>query len=214
MKQFELVIFDFDGTLANTGPLICACFAAAVEGTAAQRSAEDFGHWLGHPLDRVHGMLSQEVAAFDMAVEEFVARYKRRYWALSADKTALFPGVRAVLETLDAPMAIASTKPTGVLNIQTEQLGIKHHFGHIQGTDGFAHKPSPEIIHRVWRALPTDPQRTLFVGDSEMDMKAGRAAGVTAVGVTHGAHDRPRLEAAGAHRVVDHFGELFELDLD
>jgi phosphoglycolate phosphatase len=208
VKRPNLVIFDFDGTLANTGPLICACFAAAVEGTAAQRTTEEFRPLLGHPLERVHAILSREVPAFDLSVEDFVLGYQRQYRALGEDMTSLFPGVSDVLNTLDMPLAIASTKPTPVLLRQSIQLGIHGHFSHIQGTDGFAHKPDPEVIHRVWSRVPASADRTLFVGDSTMDMEAGRAAGVRVVGVTTGAHDRSRLLEAGAQQVVDHLGEL------
>jgi phosphoglycolate phosphatase len=128
--------------------------------------------------------------------------------------TRTFPGVLETLEALDAldvPMAIASTKPTSVLLEQTQELGIRGLFGHIQGTDGFAHKPDPEILYRVWAVVPMPPARTVFVGDSAMDIEAGLAAGVTAIGVTTGAQDRRALIEAGAHAVIDSLGELLGL---
>jgi len=213
VKRCTLVIFDFDGTLANTGPLICACFEGAVKGTQAERTAASFRRLLGHPLDRVHAILKAEVPDFELTVDAFVDAYKRDYFRLSTGMTSLFPGVREALETISVPMAIASTKPTDVLLEQTGQLGIQHLFQHIQGTDGFPHKPNPEIIYRVWNTLPEAPEKTLFVGDSGMDMAAGRAAGVWVVGVTTGAYDRAGLLAAEAHQVMDSLAELPSLRL-
>ncbi len=211
MQRFDLVIFDFDGTLADTGPVICDSFAAAVQGTAAARDAAAFRSWLGQPLELVHALLQAEEAAFDLSVAVFVARYKKAYQSADGDRTRLFPAVRELLGGLRAPLAIASTRPTSALIHQARHLGIDHHFSHIQGTDGFAHKPDPEILHRVWRVLCARPERTLFIGDSTMDIQAGRAAGVTTVGVTHGAHPREALQAAGAHHVIDTFEALASL---
>ena len=213
MSRYDLIIFDFDGTLADTGPAICACFAEAVAGTAAERSAETFRPWLGHPLVRVHEMLRTEVPTFGQGLRKFTRRYKRAYARLAPTAINVFPGVRDYLPTQRLPMAIASTKPSDTLRAQALLLGIAGHFDHIQGTDGFPHKPDPAILYRVWDVLPAAPERTVFVGDSTMDIEAGKAAGVTTIGVTHGAHDRQRLSHAGADHIIDHLSQLHDLGL-
>ena len=209
MQRFELVIFEFDGTLVDTGPVICQAFAAAVAATRAARPAGAVRPLLGQPLERVYQLLQGELGEpLDVSLEEFIERYRREHDAHADAGYRLFDDVDAVLSEVRGRMAIASTKPTRVLDRHARQLGIDRYFQHIQGTDGFPHKPDPAILHRVWQRVPSPPRETVFVGDSTMDMRAGRAAGVTCIGVTHGAHDRRRLLAAGAHHVVDSIREL------
>lgn len=208
VSRYELVIFDFDGTLADTGPVICASFSAAVAGTPAARSPEAFQSWLGQPLELVHDVLTHSVEGYAEPLGAFIAAYRAHYNRIAYQQTRLFPGVHDLLSTWSSPVAIASSKPTAVLHRQVAGLRIGPFFAHIQGTDGFPYKPNPTILHRIWERVPATPRGTVFVGDSVTDILAGRAAGVVTVGVTHGAHGRDELEGAGADHVVDDVNAL------
>jgi phosphoglycolate phosphatase len=211
MSRYELVIFDFDGTIADTGGVICESFAAAVLGTPAQREAEAFRSVLGQPLEYVHDLLRQAVPEYDDSRAVFVARYRERYNRISYEMTRLFPGVKQLISGWKSPLAIASSKPTQVLQRQIDGLRIGEHFAHIQGTDGFPYKPNPAILHRVWERVPASARGTVFVGDAVTDIQAGRAAGVVTIGITHGAHGKRDLLAAGAEHVVDDLDGLERL---
>ena len=201
--RYELVIFDFDGTLADTGPVICGAFSHAVQGTAAERPPAGFQIMLGQPLEHVHAWLVETVPGYLLSESEFIARYRVGYYALADDLTTLFAGVDALTLELPTPMAIASSKPSDVLLENVASLGITDRFAHIQGTDGFPYKPNPTIVHRVWERVPATPRGTVFVGDAVTDIQAGRAAGVATIGVTWGAHSADALRGAGAEWVVD-----------
>jgi phosphoglycolate phosphatase len=201
-------VFDFDGTLVDTAPVICHAFSEAVRGTAAERPPEGFLFQLGQPLTHVFAHLQGTVAGFDQQVAEFLERYRDAHDAVAATGYVLFDGVREALEGFGFNLAIASTKPTTILERHAALLGIDVFFDVIQGTDDFPFKPDPEILHRVWTVVPGRPERTAFVGDSVSDIQAGRAAGVTPLGVTFGAHSRAALEQAGAVGVFDTFSEL------
>lgn len=211
MSRYELVIFDFDGTLADTAPVITESFSEAVQGTQAQRPPAAFQPVLGQPLEFVHDLLVESVPDYRQTREEFVARYRAKYREVADQKTQLFAGVRALLDEWASPLAIASSKPTHILQRQVNALDIDGHFSHVQGTDGFPYKPDPTILHRVWERVPAAPRGTVFVGDSVTDVMAGRAAGVVTIGVTYGAHARSDLVRAGAEFVVDDVGELRSL---
>ncbi len=211
MSRYELVIFDFDGTIADTGPVICDAFAAAVAGTPAQRPAAAFQRVLGQPLEYVHDVLVAEEPAYAASRAEFITRYRARYETIAHAMTQLFPGVMDLIEGWASPLAIASSKPTRILTRQVDGLGIGPCFAHVQGTDGFPYKPNPTILHRVWERVPASPRGTVFVGDSVTDILAGRAAGVVTIGITHGAHGAAELRAAGAEFVVDDVEELARL---
>jgi phosphoglycolate phosphatase len=139
---------------------------------------------------------------------EFVERYRVGYEGLAEAHTRLFDGVEELVSRLATPLAIASSKPSGLLREHVQSLGITHRFAHIQGTDGFPYKPDPTIIHRVWERVPASPRGTVFVGDAMSDILAGCAAGVVPVGVTYGAHSAAELRGAGAEFVVDDIESL------
>ena len=207
----ELVVFDFDGTLADTAASICGALAEAVSGGPVQRSAAAFHPWLGQPLERIHEQLQQQSPSWSMGYDEFLELYRVAERRLSETTVTLFDGVREVLERLDVPLAIASTKPTERLDQQVKALEIVGLFAHVQGTDGFAHKPAPEILHRIWRVVPAAPARTLFVGDAVTDIGAAQAAGAVGIGVWWGAHRPAQLMDAGAERVLERIEELLDV---
>jgi HAD superfamily hydrolase (TIGR01509 family) len=72
-----------------------------------------------------------------------------------------------------------------------EKFGLLPYFDHVQGTDGFPAKPSPEVIQRSLRALGVDPREALMIGDAPADIAAARAAGVTVCAVSYG-YGNPR----------------------
>lgn len=202
------MVFDFDGTLVDTAPVICHAFAEAVSDTPAARSEGAFRELLGQPLSHVHAHLCRTIPDYRQRFDEFVDRYRIAHDAIADEGYALFVGVRGMLEDLDVPLAIASTKPSAIVRHHARALGIEGLFAHIQGTDGFAFKPSPEILDHVWRHAPASPSRTVFVGDSVSDIQAGCAAMACPVGVSYGAHSASSLLAAGAVAVLASAPEL------
>lgn len=198
----EVLIFDWDGTLADTSAAILGGFAHAVRDTAAARAPGAFQALLGQPLCRVHAHLEAEVPRYAQTFEDFAELYRVGHDRLEAS-TGLFPGVAALLEQCTVPVAIASSKPTWVLDRQTRALGLTPTFAVVQGTDDLPHKPDPAILHRVLGRLGATAERAAFVGDASTDVRAGRAAGVFTVGVTWGAHDAAALGAAEPHAIVD-----------
>jgi len=128
------------------------------------------------------------------------------------DHDPLYPGARAALDALsareDVLLGVATGKALrGVRHLQ-EVHGLQDRFVTIQTADNAPSKPHPGMILQAMAETGAEPVRTVMIGDTSFDMEMARAAGVAALGVTWGYHDRDRLAAGGAQRLIDHFGEL------
>jgi phosphoglycolate phosphatase len=125
------------------------------------------------------------------AMERLIAEYREIYWAREHNATKLFPGVAEAVRALGGMKATATTKGTPTTRVVLEKFGLLPYFDHVQGTDGFPAKPSPEVIQRSLRALGVDPREALMIGDAPADIAAARAAGVTVCAVSYG-YGNPR----------------------
>ena len=90
----------------------------------------------------------------------------------------LYPGVIEALGKLGGKKSTATTKGTPTTRVVLEMFGLAPFFDHVQGTDGFPAKPSPDVIFAALTALGARPDDCLFVGDSAADMEAAKRAGV------------------------------------
>jgi phosphoglycolate phosphatase len=128
------------------------------------------------------------------ASDELIARgleyFLRYYTEHMLDKTALYPGVQQALDELQAahvPMAVLTNKPTANSHAIVQGLALAPYFFRVYGGDSFAvKKPDPVGINSLMLETKSTPATTLMVGDSQVDIKTARNAGVQACGVTFG----------------------------
>ena len=104
------------------------------------------------------------------------------------DSTPLYPGVLEMLLSLqNRQMAIVTNKPTNMTHKILQGLNIDDFFGAVRGGDDVARKkPDPTMIHEVMDELKMDPQEAIMIGDSPVDVRAARKAGIRVCGVTYG----------------------------
>jgi HAD superfamily hydrolase (TIGR01509 family) len=194
----EAVIFDLDGTLADTFALIVSSWNAAVARPLGRvYSPEEVIARFGLPE---HGMLRREMEGrsdIEAAEEAFHKHYEAEHGSVSA-----FPGVDAMLRSIrDAglPMGVMTGKGRRTLDITLRKLGWGALFGStVTGDDVTNQKPAPDGILAVARALDVAPARAMYVGDSPVDIQAGNAAGMVSVAAAWHAHELHRLRAATA----------------
>lgn len=138
------------------------------------------------------------------------AKVARRLAGLDHDP--LYPGARAVLDALhardDVLLGIATGKALRGVRHMQEMHGLEHMFATIQTADSAPSKPHPGMILQAMAETGAQADRTVMIGDTTFDIDMARAAGVASVGVTWGYHARGMLEASGAGRIIDSFGEL------
>ena len=198
--SLQSVLFDFDGTLADSGQ--CAVIAtqqAFREHQLPAPPAAAIVQHMGIPIERCFRSLGA-ADLDDIAFAALLATFRQHYAAAAASHIHLYPGISDLLAALKAQgrsCGIISSKKAAVLRDNCAQLGIVAQFDVFVGSDDVRHyKPHPEGIERALAVLACPAGRAIYVGDAVSDIAAGRAAGVQTCAVTWGAHDAAALAAA------------------
>lgn len=205
--RWRTVLFDLDGTLADTIPLIVASYQHAFR-TVLGEEVEDgrARAWIGRPL---LGALLEESPEHGHALD---VAYREWNLANTAALIRRYEGVPELLEALTAAgatIAVATSKRRETARLALEGVGIDGLVEVAAGLDDTTrHKPDPEPLLHAAAALGADPSACVYVGDATVDVLAARAAGMAAVAVTWGAGERDALAAAGPDVVVDTVGDL------
>jgi phosphoglycolate phosphatase len=187
----DLIIFDLDGTLVDSRiDLVNAANATRRHLGYEPLSADLVASYVGHGAP----VLIRRVLGGEQAMEQEVERglefFLEYYGRHLLDQTSLYPGVRDTLEHLSGagvPLAILTNKPEGLSRAIVTGLGVSPFFFRIYGGDSLPHKkPDPIGIDKLIAETAAARRRTLMVGDSHIDIKTARNAGVVACGVTFG----------------------------
>lgn len=211
-KDIKLIIFDFDGTLADTHELIVKTNQEAMKAmNYPVRDEEAIRKTIGLPLEAGIRTLFPELK--DEVIPEWCAMYRKVFDVLKTQIVPiLFPEVKETLEWLHGKgyvLTVASSRHSSSLNSFLRDMGIAECFQYVLGADNVAKaKPDPEPVLQTLRDLGYKPDEALVVGDMPVDIFMGARAGAGTVGVTYGNSNRPELTKAGAHYVLDHFSEL------
>lgn len=204
---YELIIFDWDGTLMDSAAKIVRCFQCAARdaGVAAPGDSE---------VRNIIGLsLKEALEVLLPGVEETVhARvvecYRHHFLHLDTTETPLFPGVAEGLDKLSAAgfrFAIATGKARRGLDRVLRETGISHYFCATRCADEARSKPHPQMLHDLLDFTGVHRARALMVGDTTYDLEMARAAAVGSVAVTYGAHERERLLPHGPLGCFDSF---------
>ena len=203
-RRYDLIAFDWDGTLFDSTALIARCI---------QWSCADLGLDVPSETDAAYVIglgLSDALrhAAPGLPPErypELGARYRHHYLA-HQDDLVLFPGTLEMLQDLRARnhwLAVATGKSRRGLDHVLQQSGLGPMFDATRTADETASKPSPLMLHELMRSFGVDAARTLMIGDTTHDLQMAVNAGVDCVGVSFGAHDHQAFEPF-APRFVAH----------
>ncbi len=209
LARFELVVFDWDGTLFDSTATIARAIqcAAADLGLAVpplERAAHVIGLGLHDALARAVPDLKPEQAT------EFSIRYRHHYLAVEHE-LALFDGVPEILAALKAegmPLAIATGKSRAGLARSLQATALHSYFVASRCADQTDPKPHPAMLLELAAELGVDPGRTLMIGDTTHDLQMATAARAAAVGVTYGAHPREQLARCAPLALVGSVAEL------
>ena len=195
-RQFDLIVFDWDGTLMDSTSTIVKCI---------QDSARDLG--LPIPDKRAASYViglglqdAMEAAIPDLDPKYYpkmVERYRHHYLATGNDLT-LFDGVREMLNELSQEgyfLAVATGKSRVGLNRAMNAAKLLSMFDATRCADETFSKPNPAMLQELTRELGQDIKRTLMVGDTTHDLQMALNAGARSVAVHYGAHTRAELAA-------------------
>jgi phosphoglycolate phosphatase len=206
------VIFDLDGTLVDSLPGIAASLnrTLSAHGLPGHSDAA-IRSFVGNGLQ----MLIQRAAprgADPAFLKSLVSLFKKDYDLSWADGTIPYPGVSHALMELQRegfPLAVLSNKTHEFTRTITREMFPAIHFAHVLGQkDGIPHKPDPAGAIRIADAVDRAPENCVVIGDSTMDLETAANAGMRAIAVAWGYHDRDRLLAAGATRIAENPADL------
>jgi phosphoglycolate phosphatase len=202
--KFPLVIFDWDGTLADS---------TAVIKRALQRSAEDCGYPV--PTDAqaafIIGMALKPAMQHaiptlrDDDLPKIVDRYRHHFLA-GENEIVLFDGVKDLLADLRARghlLAVATGKSRRGLDRAFDTLGLREYFTTSRCADEGFSKPHPGMLHAIYDFTGMDAKQSVMIGDTTHDLQLAQNAGCAAIGVTYGAHEPELLTAHARLALID-----------
>jgi len=207
---FELVIFDWDGTVVDSADRIVAAWLAAVRDCGMfvpepEAVRELIGLGLDDTFHRLLPGTSRDQRARVMACY-------REHWALrGSHPSPMFPGTEQALKVLadtDMLLAVATGKSRSGLDREMHAHGLHPLFDASRCSDDAPPKPHPGMLLDLLDELGVEPEAAVMVGDTEYDMAMAAAAGVAAVGVRSGVHNETRLRPFSPRAVLDHVAQL------
>jgi phosphoglycolate phosphatase len=208
-QQFDLIAFDWDGTLFDSTALIVRCIQAAVEDVGGRRPSDAAAAYvigmgllqaLAHAAPDVppekHGLLAE--------------RYRVHYFQHQHD-ISLFAGVLPMLSDLQQRhhwLAVATGKSRRGLDEALQSVQLKNVFDASRTAEETAGKPHPLMLEQLMVEFGVAPERTLMVGDTTHDLQMAIHAGCASVGVSYGAHDPEAFDALNPRAVMHSVPEL------
>jgi phosphoglycolate phosphatase len=211
VPDYELLIFDWDGTLVDSiGRIVESMHWAADSCELARCNDAQVKGIIGLGLPEAIASLHPELVEAAL-VERFRHCYSERYLALEAQPSALFPGVAEALEMFRAQgyrLAVATGKSRHGLQRVLEGRGWLDYFDVTRCADETASKPSPLMLEEILEHCGVPAGRALMVGDSSFDLQMARRAGMSSVAVGYGAQPLAVLREHGPALAIGNFMEL------
>ena len=210
-RRFDLIVFDWDGTLFDSTALIarciqCACADLDLPVPDTEQAAYVIGLGLHDALQHVVPGLPRE------RYPELGLRYRHHYFARQHE-LVLFPGTLDMLRVLKARrhgLAVATGKSRRGLDEALQTVSLQGLFDATRTADETAGKPHPLMLQELMRELGSEPARTLMIGDTTHDLQLAANAGTASIGVSFGAHAPEAFAAFGPLLVAHSTTELHD----
>ena len=209
-NDYALLIFDWDGTLADSiGRIVTAMQMAAQRAGQPERDDEAVKGIIGLGLPEAILTLYP-----DMTPEQVVSfrqHYADVYIAMDAQPSPLFAGVKESLEAFRAAgyrLAVATGKARRGLDRVLKANGWEDFFDITRAADESASKPDPLMLNQILAHCDVRPEQALMVGDASFDLLMARNAGIDSVAVGYGAQSMQSLMAYEPRLAIERFTEL------
>lgn len=194
-RQFDLIAFDWDGTLSDSTSIITRSIQAAVVDVGGNKpSDQDASYVIGMGL-----MQALAHAAPDVPPEKYplLGERYRHHYSQHAHDISLFGGVLAMLGALKTQghlLTVATGKSRRGLDDALQAVELKGLFHGSRTADQTAGKPHPQMLHELMQEFNVPPERTLMIGDTTHDLQMACNASCASVGVSYGAHEPASFE--------------------
>ncbi|HSH54580.1 MAG TPA: HAD-IA family hydrolase [Methylotenera sp.] len=210
-KQFDLIVWDWDGTLADSTGMITNAILKAAEqvglpALTSQAASNIIGLGLRESIEALYGNIPAEKA------QALATQYTANYYA-GESEIPLFSGAADTIKALSKrghKLAVATGKGRRGLNLALEHCGLGNYFHATRTVDECFSKPHPQMLDELMDYLVALPERTLMIGDTSYDLQMAQNAGVSSVGVTYGAQSAEQWEHFNPIQKFENFDALSE----
>lgn len=210
MKDLQLIIFDWDGTLMDSACHIVNCLQGAIKILGLEPRQESalkniIGLGMHEAIFALYPDQQQSVAF----ANKFTAAYRESFFADDAPQ-ALFPGTLKTLTALQPhyQLAVATGKSRHGLDLVLQETGLETFFDTSRCADETRSKPHPQMLTEILDSLKVDADKAIMVGDTEYDLEMANLAGVHPVGVSYGVHELSRLHKHKPVHMLDKIEDL------
>tara|TARA_Y100001935_G_C17311324_1_gene516537 strand:+ start:1327 stop:1983 length:657 start_codon:yes stop_codon:yes gene_type:complete len=212
IDKYKLIIFDWDGTLMDSVDRIVVCMKKAlVDLGYREPKYEEIQDLIGLSLEKTIQKLFKDID--QRGIDDISAQYKKYWQSNDVIDSKLFLNVQKVIIELSKQgylLAIATGKSRNGLSKSLANSNLEHFFHATRCADETKSKPHPLMIEELISELKVNKNQALMIGDTEFDMEMAKNAGIKAVGVSYGVHDKQRLSKSGAEYIMTDMIQLLD----
>lgn len=212
-NRFDLIIFDWDGTLVDSVDWIVSCLSeAAREQGCPIPKEQDVRDIVGLSIHKALDQLFPELD--DIARDQLIASYSERFFSKQITKDDLFVGVNDMLHNFKQAgyqLAVATGKSRHGLDKAMKGTGLDNFFNITRCADETASKPSPDMLDEIINELKISKERVVMVGDSMHDMEMAVNAEVSSIAVLCGANSQHQMQQFNPLLNIQQTNELLEI---
>ena len=208
--MYKLIIFDWDGTLMDSQAKIVACLRSTADDMGLiQLSDTQLKNIIG--LGLREAILALYPQLTEKSVTQFADRYRYHFITANETPSGLFPDVRIMLEQLlelGFMLAVATGKARRGLDLVLKDTGLKPYFYGSRCADETRSKPHPQMLEELLDEFAITADEAIMIGDTEYDMLMAASAGMNALAVSYGVHERDDLLKHKPLACLDSISEL------
>ena len=217
MSKIKLVIFDLDGTLLDTiedlGDSVNEVLSLR---GFPEHTYDQYCLFIGDGMEKlIQRSIPRECLGDELLVGNILNDYREAYARNWNRKSKPYQGVMSLLnqlKTRDIKSSVLSNKPHQFTELCVQELIGNKYFEMVLGQrEGVKKKPSPDGAIEICHSLNIDPEETLFIGDTNVDIATGIAAGMKTIGVLWGFREEKELREAGAHYIIDRPDQVLDV---
>lgn len=210
--MYQLIIFDWDGTLMDSAQKIANCIRASARDVGVSEPTDTAAkNIIGLGLSQAMEILFPTIST--QKITEVIEAYKYHFVTGDITEQALFDGVEQGLQKIadsGAMLAVATGKSRAGLDRVFEELDVKQHFVATRCADETRSKPHPQMLLELLDYTAIDPSNSIMVGDTTFDLDMAKNAGMHGLGAAYGVHSKQDLWDSNAVNVLDSFNAIVD----
>jgi len=212
-KKYDLIIFDWDGTILDSEAHIIHCMANAIGDESLPIPSENqIKHIIGLSLSVAIPNLIGDVP--ETIVNKITANFKRHFFDPTHEDSELFEGVSNViaeLHTIGYYLAVATGKGRRGLDIAFQTTGLGQYFHLSRCADETRSKPDPMMLDEILADLDLPAERAIMIGDTSYDIEMANNIKMDSIAVTYGMHDKDHLKISNPTHFLDDIQKLYTI---